>query len=82
MFPQQNNATFWIVLEVQEMNSDTRACLPTIFVDYDAAVARYGQIFAAAAQSGLPYHAVMIIDSNGRISPYDIRVWDRRDNNG
>ena len=77
-----NNARFWTVLEIQEINDNTRACLPTIYIDYDAAVAAYGQIFAAAAQSGIPYHAVMILDSNGRISPQDIRIWDRRGTNG
>lgn len=78
MFPNQNPPFSWIVLEVQEADNGSMACLPFIFNNYDDAVAKFGQIFAAAAQSALPYHAVMIIDSNGRMSQQDIRIWDRR----
>ena len=70
--------TFWTVLEIQEADNGTRACVPVIFDNYDDAVARFGQIFAAAAQSTLPYHAVMIMDSTGRIQTQDRRIWDRR----
>ena len=73
-----NGSAFWAVLEIQEADNGTRACIPLIFDDYDSAVARFGQIFAAAAQSSLPYHAVMIMDSLGRIQPQDRRIWDRR----
>lgn len=79
MFPDPtNNNPFYLVLEIQEGHDGTRGCIPWFFDEYDDAVAKYGQIFAAAAQSGLPYHACLIMNNKGYIQTGDCRVWDRR----
>ena len=58
---------FWTVLEVQEDVSGIRGCLPTIYNDEDAALAKFFTVCAAAAQSALPYHACHILRSDGII---------------
>ena len=76
---------FWTVVEIQEIDPDTRASSALIYTDHDAALASYFTVCAAAARSGLPYHAAVIIPSAQPFGRHEIeewRVFDRRDNNG
>lgn len=54
---------FWTVVEIQEIDEDTRTSSTLIYTHHDEALARYYTICAAAATSGLPYHAALIIPS-------------------
>lgn len=67
---------FYTVLEIQEDSNGNRACIPTIYTDYDAALAKLYTILAAAASSSLPYHSGHILRSDGIMT--DGRVFDRR----
>lgn len=67
---------FYTVLEIQEQVSGSRACLATIYADYDAALAKLYTVLAAAAASSLPYHSGHILRSDGVMT--DGRVFERR----
>ena len=67
---------FYTVLEIQEAVNGARACIPVIYNDYDAALAKLYTVLAAAASSALPYHSGHILRSDGIVT--DGRVFDRR----
>lgn len=75
----------WTVTEIQ-LDGLTPATVSYVFTDEAEAIARFFQVCAAAAQSGLDYHAVALIPDN-RIPPGDTRlaywqIFDRRGQNG
>ena len=67
---------FWIVTEVQVMHDGQKAALVNCFDTEEDAIAQYFTIGAAAAKSGLPYHAMWVIRSDGRMR--ECRIFDRR----
>jgi len=67
---------FYIVLEVQQDANGNRGAIPTIYGDEAQALAKFYTICAAAAVSGIPYHAAEIIRDDGIIT--EGRVFDRR----
>ncbi len=67
---------FYTVLEVQKDANGNRNCVPVIYEDYNAALAKLYTVLAAAAGSGLPYHSGHILRSDGILT--DGRVFDRR----
>ena len=67
---------FYTVLEIQESDNGVRACLPTIYTDYNAAMGKLYTVLSAAAVSGIPYHSGHILRSDGVMT--DGRVFDRR----
>ena len=71
---------FYTVLEIQEDINNTRACIPTIYNDYNSALAKLYTILAAAANSTIPYHSGHILRSDGIMT--DGRVFDRSKLNG
>lgn len=70
------NSTFYTVIEVQEDAQGARGCIPVIYADYDAALAKYYTVLSVAVVSNLPYHSCHIIRSDGVVT--DGRVFDRR----
>lgn len=72
-----NRPFFYTVLEIQELPSGARACVPpVIYSDYDEAVAHFFQVCAAAAKSAINYHSAHVLRSDGMITDY--RIFDRR----
>lgn len=67
---------FYTVLEIQEQAGGSRACLATIYADYDAALAKFYTVLAAAASGSIPYHSCHILRSDGILT--DGRVFERR----
>lgn len=67
---------FYTTVENQIRNDGSRGLMYDHFDDYDLALAKLYVILAAAATSGIPYHAGYIIRSDGIIT--DGRVFDRR----
>ena len=55
----------YIVCEVQHLENDTVATSAFAFDDERSANARYHQILAAAALSGLPVHSAVMFTENG-----------------
>lgn len=83
VFPTMQNSIqlFWTLIEVYVDNNGNKiAVSPLIYDSYDLCVAQYFQVGAAAARSSNVYHAVAILQSDGRIT--DSRVFDRRVANG
>ena len=77
MFPTNPSSgpLFWTVLEIQA-DGESKSCIPLIFDSYDSAVAQFFQAGAAAARSSIGYHAIFILQSDGRLT--DWRIFDRR----
>jgi hypothetical protein len=69
---------FYTTIENQVREDGSRGLLYDHFDDLNAALAKYYTICAAAAVSGIPYHAAYILHSDG----YTIeqRIFDRREN--
>ena len=67
---------FWVVNEVQVMNDGRKAALATCYDNEEDALAKFFTIGAAAAKSGLPYHAFWVIRSDGRMT--ERTIFDRR----
>ena len=68
---------FYTVLEIQEDNAGNRACVPpVIYSDYNEALAKLYTILAAAAKSGIPYHAGCILRSDNIVT--DGRAFNRK----
>lgn len=67
---------FYTVIEVQVNAGGNVGVLPYGFDNYEAALAKLYTVLAAAAASGLPYHACHILRSDGILT--DGRVFDRR----
>ena len=67
---------FYTTIENQLRGDGSRGLLYDHFDDLNAALAKYYTICAAAAVSGIPYHAAYILHSDG----YTIeqRIFDRR----
>ena len=68
---------FFTVLEIQQGNDGVRGCIPTSFDSYDSALAKYYTVLAVAASGTLPYHACVILGSDGVVT--DERIFDRRE---
>lgn len=67
---------FWTSIENQEREDGSRGLLYDHFDDYSAALAKFYTVCAAAAKSEIPYHAAMLVQSDGRIVKQEI--FDRR----
>ena len=67
---------FWTVSEVQMLDGGQTAAAIQTFDNEEDALARYFTIGAAAAKSGLPYHALWVVRSDGRMR--ECRIFDRR----
>ncbi|MBR3016427.1 MAG: hypothetical protein IKH57_05030 [Clostridia bacterium] len=68
--------TFYTTIENQVRSDGSRGLLYDHFDDESQAYAKYFTVCAAAAVSGIPYHAAHIIRSDGIM--IEGRVWDRR----
>lgn len=73
---------FYTVIENQLRLDGSYGLLYDHFADYQSALAKFYTVCAAAATSGIPYHAAMVISDNGQIVKSEI--FDRREveNNG
>lgn len=71
---------FWTVSEVQLLSGGQTAAAIQTFDTEEDALARYFTIGAAAAKSGLPYHALWVVRSDGRMR--ECRIFDRRPEGG
>ena len=79
--PLNSGPLFWTLIETYVDSCDNKiAVSPLIYDDYDLCVAQFFQVGAVAARSSNTYHAVAILQSDGRIT--DVRVFDRRVRNG
>ena len=67
---------FYTTIENQVRSDGSRGLLYDHFENVDQAYAKYFTVCAAAAVSGIPYHAAHIIRSDGLM--IEGRVWDRR----
>lgn len=56
---------FWTVIENQRHSNGAFAMLYNHYTHEQDAIARYHEICMSAAQSGLPYHAVHVLNSDG-----------------
>ena len=66
----------YTTIENQVRSDGSKGLLFDHFTDYNAAVAKFYTICAAAAVSEIPYHAAFIIADDGRIVKSEI--FDRR----
>lgn len=73
-----NKFTFYTTIENQIREDESMGLLYDHFTDLNSALAKYYTICAAAATSGIPYHAAYILRSDGLIT--ESRVFDRRQN--
>ena len=55
----------YLVIEIQVMADGTVAAIPYSFDTERAALAKYHQILAAAALSGLPKHSALVCNDEG-----------------
>ena len=69
-------STFFTTIENQVRADGSRGLLYDHFDDENRAYAKYFTICAAAAVSGIPYHAACIIRSDGVM--IEGKVWNRR----
>lgn len=67
---------FYTTIENQLREDGTYGLLYDHFSDKNQALAKFFTICAAAATSGIPYHAAYLIDSN--VGVIEQREWDRR----
>lgn len=67
---------FYTTVENQVRTDGSRGLLYDHFDSYDAAIAKYFTICAAAAKSEIPYHSAHIIRDDGVM--IEGRVFDRR----
>ena len=67
---------FYTTIENQLREDGTYGLLYDHFSDKNQALAKFFTICAAAAVSGIPYHAAYLIDSN--VGVIEQREWDRR----
>lgn len=71
-----DKTTFYTTIENQLREDGSRGLLYDHFDDLNAALAKYYTICAAAAVSGIPYHAACILHSAGYT--VEQRIFDRR----
>lgn len=67
---------FYTTIENQIRNDESRGLLYDHFDDINQAYAKLYTVLAAAAVSGIPYHAGLMLDSAGNIVAG--KVFDRR----
>lgn len=67
---------FWTSIENQQREDGSFGVLYDHFTDYGSALAKFYTVCAAAAVSEIPYHAAMLIQSDGRVVKQEI--FDRR----
>lgn len=68
--------TFYTTIENQIRNDDSMGLLYDHFTDYNAALAKFFTICAAAAVSGIQYHSAHLLQDDGRMVKQEI--FDRR----
>ena len=68
--------TFYTTIENQIRNDDSKGLLFDHFTDYNAALAKFYTICAAAAVSGIQYHSAHLLQDDGRMVKQEI--FDRR----
>lgn len=68
--------TIYTTIENQVRTDGSKGLLYDHFDSYDEAVAKFHTAAAAAATSGIPYHAVFVLQDNGLIVKSEI--FDRR----
>lgn len=71
-----DKVTVYTTLENQIRNDGSKGLLYDHFTDYDAAMAKFFTVCAAAAISEIPYHSAHVLRSDGIM--IEGRVWDRR----
>lgn len=71
-----DKVTVYTTLENQIRNDGSKGLLYDHFTDYDAAMAKFFTVCAAAAVSEIPYHSAHVLRSDGIM--IEGRVWDRR----
>ena len=71
-----NKETFYTTIENQIRNDDSKGLLFDHFTNYEAALAKFYTICAAAAVSGIQYHSAHLLQDDGRMVKQEI--FDRR----
>lgn len=72
-----DKVTIYTTLENQIREDGSKGLLYDHYEDYDAAMAKFFTICAAAAVSEIPYHSAHVLRSDGVM--IEGRVWDRRE---
>lgn len=72
--------TVYTTLENQIRADGSKGLLYDHYTDYDAAMAKFFTVCAAAAVSEIPYHSAHVLRSDGIM--IEGRVWDRRVESG
>ena len=67
---------FYTTIENQVRNDGSKGVLYDHFTDYNAAMAKFYTVCAAAAVSELPYHSAMLIHDDGTVKQ---EIFDRRE---
>lgn len=67
---------FYTVLEIQVALDGSKACIPTIYTEWNDALAKFFTICHAATASEIPYHAAIILADGGQVVKTEI--FDRR----
>ena len=68
--------TFYTTLENQVRNDGSKGLLYDHYTDYNAAMAKYFTVCAAAAISEIPYHSAHLLQDDGRMIMQ--QIFDRR----
>lgn len=68
---------FWTSIENQMREDGSFGVLYDHYTDYEQALAKFYTVCAAAAVSSIPYHAAMLVQSDGRVVKQEI--FDRRE---
>lgn len=71
-----DKVTVYTTIENQIRNDGSKGLLYDHYEDYDAAMAKFFTVCAAAATSDIPYHSAHVLRSDGIL--IESRVWDRR----
>lgn len=71
-----NKVIIYTTIENQIRNDGSKGLLYDHFENYDAAMAKFFTVCAAAAVSDIPYHSAHVLRSDGVM--IEGRVWDRR----
>lgn len=72
--------TVYTTIENQIRADGSKGLLYDHYTDYDAAMAKFFTVCAAAAVSEIPYHSAHVLRSDGVM--IEGRVWDRRVESG
>ena len=68
--------TFYTTIENQVRNDGSKGLLYDHYTDYNAAMAKYFTVCAAAAVSEIPYHSAHLLQDDGRMIMQ--QIFDRR----